>query len=75
MAFENVTFYDVDSSNISQIGFDENEMVLYIVFTNNTTYWYSNVDLGTWQGLLNAESVGKYFWGNIRNAGYEYGKM
>ena len=74
MAYEDVEFYDVDSSNIASIGYDGEEMVLYVTFNSGRTYWYSDVPYGVWEGFLSAPSMGKYFHQNIRNV-YAYGQM
>ena len=67
MAYENVVFYPVESSNISQIGYDELEFVLYVTFHNGSTYFYTDMPMNIWEGFLDAPSKGSYFWQNIRS--------
>ena len=72
----------VESSNIEQIGFDENVKislnqkpisVLQIVFKSGTTYDYYNVSKETYETFLDAKSVGSYFHKFIKN-NYVYEK-
>jgi len=74
MAYENVVFYPVQSSNIAQIGYDELESVLYVTFHNGSTYWYSDVPMNIYEGFISAPSAGQYFWQNIRSI-YPYERM
>ncbi len=61
----------VESSMIHAIGYDKNKRILEIVFNTGSTYQYSDVPLEEYQGLLNAESKGRYFLANIRDV-YTY---
>lgn len=63
-----VSMYPVSSSQISYIGYDKDKQILYITFTNNTTYQYQDVSIKTFEELRNASSVGKYFNANIRGS-------
>ena len=65
---------DVVSSNIKQIGYDEETKTLGIVFNNDTLYHYSNVEKEEFEGLRDADSVGKYFHSNIKGF-YDYENM
>jgi hypothetical protein len=57
----------VNSSNIAAIGYDSESGVLEVEFTNGTVYSYSGVPMGEYDGLLSADSKGKYFNANIKN--------
>lgn len=50
----------VESSNIDSVGYDKEDLTLYIKFKNNTTYTYSKVPEKIYGSLMEAESVGKY---------------
>jgi hypothetical protein len=72
--------HPVQSSNLEAIGYDEEENLLYVAFsekhnTPRTLYRYFDVDESVFEGLLNSESKGKYFYKNIRNSGYAYTKL
>ncbi len=65
----------VQSSNISQIGFEENRMsslnarpinVLRIVFSNGATFDYYNVEKDDYNSFLDAKSKGEFFWKYIK---------
>ena len=73
----------VKSSNISQVGYDENYKltinsrplaILRVVFTSGFVYDYYNVPKDVYEALINAESIGKYFHANIKND-YEFEKV
>lgn len=55
----------VHSSNIRSIGYDAKTHVLEIEFHNDRIYSYADVPEGVYLGLLDAPSVGKYFFGRI----------
>lgn len=66
----------VKSSNIEQIGFEENvsislnqapKNILRIVFTSGFTYDYYDVSKEVYEDFLKADSVGKYFHEFIKN--------
>ena len=57
----------VVSSNIISVGYDKESLILEIEFKGNTVYQYTDVDERTYEELIAANSVGKYFHQNIRN--------
>ena len=57
----------VRSSNISSIGYDENNRVLEIEFRHGGIYQYLNVPLDVYEELINSNSHGTYFSAKIRN--------
>jgi len=64
MAFE---MFPVTSDNLAEIGYDESQQVLRIIFTNGSTiYEYIDVPREKFEGLLHADSHGKYFHANIK---------
>lgn len=63
----------VRSSNLEAVGYDPEDELLYIIFsekrsTQRTLYRYSNVSQSEFDGLLSADSKGKYFHQVIRNS-------
>ena len=56
----------VESSNIAAIGYDDNNLKLTVRFTNGATYDYADVPVEVGQNFFEAESIGKYFFANIR---------
>jgi hypothetical protein len=56
----------VSSSNISAIGYDPDTQILEVEFLNGSVYEYSGVPSSEYDGLMNADSKGKYFNANIR---------
>jgi KTSC domain len=51
----------VDSSNLAQIGYDQEAQELYVEFISGSTYVYSGVPESTAQEIMNADSKGSYF--------------
>lgn len=66
---------EVKSSNIRKIGHDAARKVLAIEFTSGQTYEYQDVAPDVFEKMRTAESVGKFFFGNIKTGGYKYAKM
>lgn len=68
MSFEinpNWERHQVQSSQIKEIAFDKSENRLYIRFHNNAIYSYPYT-YEEFQAFLNASSIGKYFYANIK---------
>ncbi len=57
----------VVSSNIQSVGYDSSKQVLEIEFKGSGVYRYYDVPEEEYSGLLDADSIGKYFYGNIRD--------
>jgi hypothetical protein len=64
----------VSSSNISEIGYDSVNQMVYVRFLNGSLYIYKNVPEHDYQGLLNAPSIGSYLHRNYKNV-YPYEKI
>ncbi len=73
----------VQSSNIAQIGFEENTTlslssksinILRIVFMNESIFDYHGVEKVIFEAFIKAPSVGKFFHANIKNK-YEFEKV
>jgi len=67
--------FKVVSSNIAEVGYDKEEEILRILFKNGSLYEYEGVPVSEYYGLLEAESVGKYFNQNISRGGFPYKRM
>jgi hypothetical protein len=64
----------VDSSNLASVGYDEENETLEIEFNHGGVYQYFDVPKEEYEALMNASSLGSYFFHNIRD-GYEYSKI
>lgn len=60
----------VSSSNIVSIGFDPDNMILEVEFLNGAVYQYYDVPQSIYDGLMAADSHGKYFAAYIKKGGY-----
>ena len=58
----------VTSSNIKAIGYDPSTQTLEVEFSNGGVYRYTDVPAQVHADLMAAESVGRYFAANVRNA-------
>jgi hypothetical protein len=74
MALMDVEFYDVESSNVSQIGYDGDEMVLYVRFNNGYLYFYEGVPPDVWEQMLYSDSKGRFVHTNLKGR-YPYGRV
>lgn len=64
----------VSSSNVDEIGFDEDEEILYIRFLNGSLYQYWGVPESVYFSFMGAPSMGKFVWQYIRGQ-YEYARI
>lgn len=62
----------VSSSNIASIGYEDG--TLYVAFLNNSLYAYSNVPESVYNGLMSAESHGKYLNAHVKGI-YPYKRI
>ena len=60
---------EVNSSAIKSIAYEKNEQILTVEFTSGGNYDYPNVPLSIVQGMLEADSIGRYFNQNIKPYG------
>jgi len=63
------------SSNIASIGFDPDNMILEVEFLNGAVYQYYDVPQSIYEGLMAADSHGKYLAAYIKNGGYRYSQV
>mgnify|MGYP001810870407 CR=1 FL=1 len=64
----------VESSNIESIGYDSKSQTLEIEFLNGSIYQYFDVPQTIFEGLMGADSHGKYLNSNIKGL-YRYSKV
>lgn len=50
----------VDSSNVAQIGYDSDNIELYVEYISGQIYVYSGVPESTYEELLSSDSKGSY---------------
>ena len=58
----------VESGAIHAIGYDRGSQILEVIFTTGRVYQFTRVPPEQYQALRNAESKGRYFAENIRDA-------
>ena len=65
----------VSSSNIMSIGYDPDNMVLEVEFKTGAVYRYYDVPQSVYDGLMSADSHGKYLDVYIQKGGYRYSQV
>jgi KTSC domain len=65
----------VDSTSLDQIGFDDGNSEVHVVFKNGEHYVYSNVSQEVWEEFRNATSKGTFLNRELKAKGYPYRKM
>ncbi len=65
----------VTSSNIASIGYDAEQMILEVEFNYGSIYQYFDVPESVYEGLMAADSHGKYLDAYVKKAGYRYEKL
>lgn len=65
----------VSSSNIKSIGYSESESILEVSFLNGSIYRYFDIPVYLYDGIMNADSHGKFLNAYIKTAGYAYEKI
>jgi len=74
MALENVEFVGVVSSNVSEIGYDINDLELYVRFNNGYLYVYQEVPPEVWDQIYMADSKGRFIHTNLKGF-YPYARV
>ena len=64
----------VSSSNISAVGYDTDNQMVYVEFLNGSMYSYKGVNQNEFENLRTAASVGSYLNRNYKNI-YPYEKV
>lgn len=70
-----MNYVGVRSSNIEAVGYEEQSQTLGVCFHGGGEYHYLGVPRHVYDGLLSAPSVGRYFDGYIKKAGYPCRKI
>lgn len=65
----------VDSSNIDQIGYDETESEVHVIFKKAGYYIYSEVSAEVWERFRNADSKGTFLNEEFKQKAYPYRKL
>ena len=65
----------VTSSNIASIGYDAEQIILEVEFNYGSIYQYFDVPESVYEGLMTADSHGKYLDAYVKKAGYRYEKL
>lgn len=63
-----------NSSNIAATHYDPQSRTMTVRFRNGGEYQYGGVVQDTYDGLVNAESIGKHFHKHIRSGDYKWQK-
>lgn len=58
----------VNSSNVASIGYDPGSETLEVEFKNTGVYQYLNVPQFMWERLMQADSIGRFFNAEVKNA-------
>ena len=64
----------VISSNIAELGYDVNDEIVYVRFSNGTLYIYKGVPEYEFNALRDAPSIGSYLHRNFKNV-YAYERI
>jgi hypothetical protein len=65
-------FSFVDSSTIDQIGYDEDQQEVHVIFKSGQHYIYSDVSSDVWDQFRDASSKGKFLNEEFKAKGYSY---
>lgn len=65
----------VDSSNIDQIGYDETESEVHVIFKKSGCYVYSEVNPEVWESFRNADSKGTFLNEEFKKKAYPCRKV
>lgn len=58
----------VTSSNVSEVGYDQDEELLEVLFSNGSMYHYHAVPFEMYERMMDAESVGSFLAREIKPA-------
>lgn len=65
----------VTSSNIASIGYDASSMILEVEFHSGAVYQYYDVPESLFEGLMSADSHGRYLNEFIKKGGFRYERI
>ncbi len=69
-----MSWIDVSSTNLSRVRYDDSKNTLEIEFQGGRVYQYFDVPKQIFEGLLKAESKGKFFHEQIKGH-YRYARV
>lgn len=69
---DSIYHIQVSSSNIKSIGYDKERNILEVAFNNRSVYRYYDVPEYLYEGLMNADSHGKFLHAHIKSGGFAY---
>ncbi len=64
-----IVWSSVSSSNVAEVGFDDETNDVLVTFKNGSTYAYANQGESVYQDLCTDPSPGAYVARHLRNAG------
>lgn len=64
----------VSSSNVSEVGYDESDQIVFIRYLNGSLYIFKDVPPFEFEELLKAPSIGSHLHRNFRNI-YAYERI
>lgn len=65
----------VSSANIASIGYDSATKILEVEFLNGSIYQYFDVPESLYDGLMSADSHGKFLNEHIKKNGFRYERI
>ena len=69
-----MSWINVSSTNLSRVRYDDNKNILEIDFQGGRVYQFFDLPKQVFEGLLNAESKGKFFHEQIKGH-YRYARV
>jgi len=64
----------VDSEMLTHVGYDPGQRVLEVIFNSGDRYRYKEVPISEYEGLMKAESIGRYMHRHIIDH-YDYDRV
>jgi hypothetical protein len=64
----------VSSTNIAELGYDEQSSTLEVMFRNGGIYQYFDIPKQEYESLINAASIGEYLNNNVKGR-YRYARV
>jgi hypothetical protein len=66
--------YSVESSNVTEIGYQEEDRTFYVRFHNGALYAYYEVEPDVFDLMMSANSKGSFVWQYLRDR-YNYSRV
>ena len=55
----------LNSTSLAEVGYEQEENTLHVQFQNGSTYDYFDVPADVYEGILKADSAGRFFNENV----------